>query len=272
LLSGTAALLLFAAAPGTRADEKSDALMKEVEAASKAATTLTADLDMSMTIQGKAGKPNENKFHGTVKLKKPNMARIDMLGGPGGDMTVASDGKTVYTLNGDQYQKTTADAQGGNINAQFALQVPIFFGSGLSMLGKDLTYQYVGQKSVDGADYQLVNVVTKSNPGLTVTLYISSDKLVTRVNIGVKQGDQALSLDSTLKNVKLNTDLADADFAYKLPANAKEMQMPDYDAKLVKVGKPAPTFDLLKPNGGKVTLASALKGKKAVLVNFWFYG
>ena len=84
--------------------------------------------------------------------------------------------------------------------------------------------------------------------------------------------DDGLLKASEIAQLKLNADLADTDFAYTLPPNAKEMQMPDYDAKLVPVGKQVPVFDLLKPNGGKVTLTSALKGKKAVLVNFWFYG
>lgn len=38
------------------------------------------------------------------------------------------------------------------------------------------------------------------------------------------------------------------------------------------VSRPAPDFSLPTPSGGTVSLKDALKGRKALLVNFWFYG
>ena len=40
---------------------------------------------------------------------------------------------------------------------------------------------------------------------------------------------------------------------------------------LLPVGKTAPNFVLPTPDGKKLALKSAMKGKKATLVNFWFY-
>jgi hypothetical protein len=37
------------------------------------------------------------------------------------------------------------------------------------------------------------------------------------------------------------------------------------------VGKPAPLFTLPAPDGRPVALQDAINGRKAVLVNFWFY-
>ena len=37
------------------------------------------------------------------------------------------------------------------------------------------------------------------------------------------------------------------------------------------VGKAAPDFNLPLSRGGRLSLGDALKGKKAVLLNFWFY-
>jgi hypothetical protein len=37
------------------------------------------------------------------------------------------------------------------------------------------------------------------------------------------------------------------------------------------VGKPAPLFTLPSPSGRPVALQDAINGRKAVLVNFWFY-
>lgn len=46
----------------------------------------------------------------------------------------------------------------------------------------------------------------------------------------------------------------------------------DFEANLLKIGTKAPAFSVNNPKGGKISLAQAMKGKKATLVNFWFYG
>jgi cytochrome oxidase Cu insertion factor (SCO1/SenC/PrrC family) len=53
-----------------------------------------------------------------------------------------------------------------------------------------------------------------------------------------------------------------------LVSNVVQQQM---DGKLVSGGKPAPTFALRDPKGQPVTLSDVISGRKAVLVNFWFY-
>ena len=40
---------------------------------------------------------------------------------------------------------------------------------------------------------------------------------------------------------------------------------------LLPVGKPAPNFNLPTPGGKKLNLSSAVRTKKATLINFWFY-
>jgi hypothetical protein len=44
-----------------------------------------------------------------------------------------------------------------------------------------------------------------------------------------------------------------------------------YDEKLTPVGQSAPAFSLPSPTGKQVALSATLKGKKALLLNFWFY-
>jgi hypothetical protein len=46
----------------------------------------------------------------------------------------------------------------------------------------------------------------------------------------------------------------------------------EYTAKLLKVGTQAPKFSAQTPEGKKTSLDELRKGKKATLVNFWFYG
>ena len=47
---------------------------------------------------------------------------------------------------------------------------------------------------------------------------------------------------------------------------------PSFDEKLIPVGKDAPDFQLPQPGGNRIALSDVRKEKKAVLVNFWFYG
>jgi hypothetical protein len=48
-------------------------------------------------------------------------------------------------------------------------------------------------------------------------------------------------------------------------------QYPQFEAKLLPAGKVAPDFNLPMLRGGQLSLTDARRGKKAVLVNFWFY-
>lgn len=53
---------------------------------------------------------------------------------------------------------------------------------------------------------------------------------------------------------------------------APQDPMAEYMKKMVPVGKPLPDFNLKLASSGSLTLKNAIKGKKATIVNFWFYG
>jgi hypothetical protein len=44
-----------------------------------------------------------------------------------------------------------------------------------------------------------------------------------------------------------------------------------YDAKLIKVGANVPNATVTIPGGKSVKLYSLIQGKKAALINFWFF-
>jgi outer membrane lipoprotein-sorting protein len=270
LLCGGALLAATAASP-SRADDQSDALLKQVETATAATQTLTADLELTQKAKDEAGHDVNQKFQGAVKLKKPNLARIYVSMGPGNAQTTASNGKALYFTFGNQFMKNTPGAKGENIQAMWAFQVPIFFGAGVKSLG-DATTKYLGKETVDGTEYEVISLVPKQMEGQQMKLYVSPDKLVTRLVMDVDASGQKMQVGAALKNVKRNVVLDDTAFAYTPPKTATLYKQPDYNAMLVPVGKPAPKFDLLRPEGGKISLENTLKAKKAVLVNFWFYG
>ncbi len=273
-----AALLVSvaAAAPAARADEKADALLKQVAAKTTATKTLSADLEMTMTRQA-GGQAQPTRSTGTVKLMKPNFARITITGGPLAQ-TVASNGKDIYVLTANnQYRKKAANAQGRNIEALWAMPIAYFFNPTLSSLapfgqGADVQTRYLGRQTVDGASLEAVAVSGEKPIAHTITLFIGPDKLFRRVRVDLKQGNSSTRYEAALKNIRVGTPMTAASFAYAPPKTAKAYEPPDFEAKLVPVGQKAPEFSLPTPTGGTLALADAVKGKKATVINFWFYG
>jgi hypothetical protein len=113
--------------------------------------------------------------------------------------------------------------------------------------------------------------VEKPTP-YTLDMYIGPDKRLVRSVLTMKQGDQSATFGATLTNVKVGTLMRAAAFAYEPPRTAKPYQPPDFEANLVPVGKKAPPFLLPTPAGGTLALEDAVKGSRATLINFWFYG
>ena len=74
----------------------------------------------------------------------------------------------------------------------------------------------------------------------------------------------------SLSALKLDPVLPASAFAFNPPPGATESK--GMDADLIRVGAAAPAFDVQTQSGARVSLASALKGHKALVLNFWFYG
>ncbi|HLK56390.1 MAG TPA: DUF2092 domain-containing protein [Chthonomonadaceae bacterium] len=268
-------LMLLGASPG-RADEKGDALLKEVEKATKAAKTLTAEVSFTETMSGQGQKISAT---GKVRLMRPNYAYI-ALDSPV-DQVLASDGKTSYTLMSkqNQYLKNQVDAQGHGLG--FLPPMTMFFdtkGGITSLFGGDasaLSPKYVGKETVEGKEYEVLRVTQENPQHVETKLYVGQNKLVTRIHMEVKLGNETAQIEVALKNVKTDTAMKAADFAFQLPKGAKEFTQPsmdDYEKKLVAVGKDAPTFSLPTLSGTETTIYEATKDKKVMLLNFWFYG
>lgn len=73
-------------------------------------------------------------------------------------------------------------------------------------------------------------------------------------------------------DLQVNPTLSVGDFSYSPPPTAHRYTGPNYDDKLLKPGQAAPNFTVATSSGARVNLSSALAGKKALVLNFWFYG
>jgi outer membrane lipoprotein-sorting protein len=265
LLAGAA---LLAAGP-IRSDEKSDALLKKARETVAAAKTLEADLVATMKFGGR-----EATNQGTVRLMKPNLGEIKLSGpnqAPG--QTVVSTGKELFIgmEAAKQYRKLAAHPQGRDLGNYTGPAGALFLAP--MTVGVGGTTRYLGMEKVGDAAYEVVEL-TRTGGRQVEKLYFNAKGLLQGSEVTVKndQPDQTLVRSFWLKNIRLDTGLKAEQFAYTPPADFKLYEPPDLNALLLPVGKEAPSFRLPQPAGaGELALEDTLKGKKAVLINFWFY-
>jgi peroxiredoxin/outer membrane lipoprotein-sorting protein len=256
------------ASAGNQADERADALLAELAAASKSVKTLAADLEMTWQAGGQPVKKNT----GTIKLMKPNYALI-ILTGDYPLQTLASDGRTVFTLpDPARYAQAEADPQGKNIDSPWwGLPFRHFFTQSVNPFGAQADQtaktRYTGAEALDGEAFETVEVMGEKPMAYTARLYIGSDRLLRRTVVSFGQGAQGASFTARLTNVRVNQPMSAAEFRFTPPAGAK---LDDPADKLLAIGQPAPDFTLPTPDGDTITLSAISKGKRATLINFWY--
>jgi hypothetical protein len=109
----------------------------------------------------------------------------------------------------------------------------------------------------------------------TLVLYISAGNLIDRLTLAVQSRTAAVHETVVLADVALDKPLGPTSFAFTPPAGATVIAESTADpstAGLLPAGASAPDFSLSTPAGGRVSLAQAAGGKRAVMVNFWFHG
>jgi outer membrane lipoprotein-sorting protein/peroxiredoxin len=255
----------FTAAAPARADEKAEAILAQCRAATAKLQCLKADLWIT---QG------PNALIGTVTLKKPNKAWIQMSGiGPD---RIVSDGKTllVYVPSKHQCLKMDPGPDGSRIPAVAGPVGVFFLPQSIGHETASVTPTYVGRRKFEGADYEVIDLVTPGAESRSVRCFISpEDFLLHRVVAIRTDAAGAPPVEATLKNLRLNPPVGDDAFIWQPPADAVLIEVPseaDLEKRLIPVGKPPPPFRLVPATGGAtVRLADALRGKKALLLCFW---
>ena len=262
---GVAGLLVAAASAG--ADQKADDLLKEVERATKSVGSLGADLQVTLTTQNLTARPSDARqprqsdsgfalgnepvsftYSGTVKLKRPNLERIDLADPV--HQTIAGDGSYVWTLlPTNEYIKNPADPQGRTPGAYGP--VLMFFApdtartAGLLLSGPNgdpdnFATRYLGRERVvlsrdrgkqDGGaaagskesaqEFDVVEVRQLRPAPQAFKLYITADKLVARVVSETRKGGVSTTQEISLLNIRPNAKFDPAEFAFQLPPNAR---------------------------------------------------
>jgi outer membrane lipoprotein-sorting protein len=206
-----------------RATDKMGALLQQTREATSRVQTLQADLE---------GSVGPDRFTGTVVLKRPNLARIDMKGKGGfGEFRVASDGTNLVTYfpGNNRYARSNPGPEGRNIHAFVAEQIDDFFQPdriGVTPAGGRSSY--LGKGSADGTEYEVVAVVSRTPVNSTTRYFISpKDHLIHRVVITTKRGSGKTGTSwANLKNIRTNVPIAEAAFRWTPPPTAGPLQLP----------------------------------------------
>ena len=229
------------------ADEKADALINEVRAATAATQSLSGDFTFSQLVAGA-----ETRFNGTFALKRPNMAHVE-IGEPLAQ-TVVSDGKNTWVLfrgavtgNGTpqyQYMKRPADPTGFSL-AIFA-PITLFFHPGYLGAAPPvakgakppvITTKLENRETIEGTEYQVIEVTQDKPIPNTIRFYVGADKRVARMKVD-RKGSSPATLTYILKNVKVNPALTERDFAFTPPKDAKQLPTPAPRPEAAPQGKP----------------------------------
>jgi outer membrane lipoprotein-sorting protein len=189
-------------------------------ASARAATTqlqsLMADID---------GWLGPDHFTGTLILKRPNLARIQITGTKAmGTFLIVSDGKTAITYFPDdnQYVQNSPGNYGQNIQAQVAEQVEEFFqpSIALNVRQEDIRVQ---NRDREWETFE----VQPNEENYEITRYQVSrkDNLIYGVSILDRETNKQIS-SSKLSNVRTNASIDPAVFQWTPPPAAKPLPFP----------------------------------------------
>lgn len=270
--------LTSCAALSAHADEKGEKILREAFRKLHKAQSITADL----TTQRKMTGQPDLLGKGTIALKKPNFLNI-ILSSQANSRTVkqtyVSDGKNYFNYfeGSKSYMRQPSAKNPTEFSGDWEGEVDAFFG-GEATAAKYIA-DFAGTETLDSIPCDLIRITWKEGGGNRVLTYTigQKDRLIHRTSWTAKI-DETRNLTQTnrLKNIKLNGAVAAKTFAFVPPKDTKLYDPNDafkaMEAKLVAVGKEAPAFELTDPQAKtRFSLAKMLDGRKAVLVNFWFY-
>lgn len=267
-----ASCFLFAGLAGGGYLRAQVAQVSETVAKAAAQSRQFASLSGTIELTWKPG-PVMKKSEGTIQLARPNRGRI-ALRGDYPEVLLVSDGKTRYFAADESHFQTVAiDAQGTGVDSPWwGLPFRFFFTGSVNPFGEkadpSATYRDIAAQA--GQDSSLREVqVTGNSPmgGYSERLFFTAAGDLVESSVQFGEGPNAAIFKAKLTNVS-HKAVAAAAFRFKPLAGQVAEGKTD---NMLAVGASAPTFTLPSPEGKQVELAQLMKGRKAVLVNFWYY-
>jgi len=222
-----------------------------------------------------------------VRVQLPNQFAFILREGERG-FTVVSNGKEMTTYMPAKKEYTVGDApeslhEADDIAVRSTLMGPVGMGAAGSKMLDRVTQnaeslKYSGTVKLDGAEHHLLTLKEQRN---RIQMWIATGEepvlrklTVTSVPPAAAGGRPAPKMEIvfSLKNWKVNPNLAAKDFEFQPPKDAEKVDSlfarSSTPAAMKLLGKPAPHFKL-ETLAGKTAELAEHKGKNVVILDFW---
>lgn len=238
--------------------------------AQAARNQLTLDADIQFTWTTSSGVKTAS---GTIRLMKPNYALIKLTG----DYplrTLASDGTTRYLAPDDKsYTQEPMDPHGEKIDTPWwGFPFRFFFGQNLNPFATapNATEQLdtVVSEPLDGRQFRILQAHGTGPMGEYTAQFFFYRDVLERSIVQFGAGTKSGKFEVTLNNVHVNGPYLANSFRF-VPATGQKST--SVSSGMLSIGETAPDFTLPTPEGKQLTLSTQRRGKKATLVNFWYY-
>jgi RNA polymerase sigma factor (sigma-70 family) len=246
-----------------------DAILKKARAALDKAHSMSAKLDI---LESGGGKTNHRIAN--VALQKPNLGRLTYLDAAGGALrTEISDGRQLYIVYNPDKIYHRPLTHGHTPEHLLTSVIPVlagFWSSDPLIIGPD-KIEYGGTETIDDQSYDLIRYSYKDSTS-TGKVYFSATTGLLSGWIQSSGGKNPVIARQWLTDIQFDPAIEPITFTFDPNfLGLKEFERSkEFDKALVQVGQATPEFSLARAGGGKLSSADARKGKKAVLVNFWF--
>lgn len=284
LVSGAAPFLPLHAQPTPSAtpkvvvvsDPRARALLDEAKARFRSLRTLVADFQINR-------RPTQNfDREGELSLERPARFRVEAIHGAVVEertLIAVSDGTTVSRIDERNFVAYAQAVHPDNFFLGQNTLVQLFFspreiafdpadstwGRSLSQFDanvaaydRDTALSYLGTRELEGVRYEVVEIKynTKRND-IRQQFYVGGDKLIYQVDTLIN-GDVS---SQKFRNFRIDGEIPAETWRVEKPA-----KMPDVETKPSRIGERVPEFSLPGANGGEITLASLMQGKKGLYV------
>ncbi len=247
---------------------ESSAQLGRAVAKTRAERALSANIVLTWRTGGVT-----RETRGTIQLEKPNLARI-ALRGDYPEILLISDGRSRFLVPDDTtFQKSAIDTTGTGVDSPWwALPFRFFFTQSVNPFGAapDLNASYVDVGSnQQGLEPRHKVAVRGTSPMGAYTEALSFNDLGDLVESEVRFGEGPGAAVFQAKMTDIRHRPIDSK-VFRFHAASGQIATRREDTMLT-VGAEAPDFQLRTPEGYAIDLKERLRGRKAVLLNFWFY-
>lgn len=162
-----------------------------------------------------------------IVLSKPNMFKLNDSA-----VTIVADGTTVTTYQKDkneyyQVPETETSVKDALSKSQYSIWLAFF---DANVFGNPIQAQTLGQQSIDGSNFDKVQVKAPAGAHTNATLYLDQSTSMPSKGQFINGSDNSSAQIAKFSNVTLGDKLTAADFAFTPPDGAKKVDAADLNS------------------------------------------